>query len=347
VAVFSLLLKLQFQNNKMKIAFNQLFQTFKSVLVNLGFADAKASRCARIFAENSRDGVYSHGLNRFPTFVQMVKEKHIDIYAEPEKTGEHGVISFWQGNLAPGMYTATLAMQEAITTAKQSGIGCVAVKSSNHWMRGGSYGWQAADAGCIAICSSNTIANMPPWGGVDPRLGNNPLVIAVPRKEGHIVLDMAMSQFSYGKMQEYELKGAPLPVAGGYDEEGNLSTSPSTIKATQRPLPIGFWKGSGLSFILDVLISALSGGKSVGDVTAAGTEKGLSQLFLAIDAQTLHSSIIEDIINYTKSSQPMEPGTEIYYPGEKTLLTRIRNEKEGIPVNEKIWNEVLEMARCR
>ena len=81
-------------------------------------------------------------------------------------------------------------MQRAIALAKENNIGCVTVKNTNHWMRGGTYGWQAADAECIGICITNAIATMPPWGGIKPRLGNNPLVIAVPRTEGHVVLDM-------------------------------------------------------------------------------------------------------------------------------------------------------------
>jgi 3-dehydro-L-gulonate 2-dehydrogenase len=329
------------QTRVMKIAFGVMFDTFKNILLASGFKEDKASLCARIFAENSRDGVYSHGLNRFPVFVKTVKEQQVDINAEPEKISASGVIEYWDGHLAPGMYVATMAMERAISIAKENAMGCVSVKNTNHWMRGGSYGWQAAQSGCIAICSTNTIANMPPWGGVDPRLGNNPLVIAVPRKGGHIVLDMAISQFSYGKMQEYQLRGETLPVAGGYDSEGKLSYSPAEIRSNHRSLPIGFWKGSGLSFVLDVLLSAMSGGRSVAAITADGMEKGLSQLFIAINAENLHAEIIEEIISYTKSSKTSSDGSGIFYPGEKTLLTRKQNEKEGIPVNEKIWNDVL------
>ena len=75
-------------------------------------------------------------------------------------------------------------MARAIALARAHGIGCVALANTNHWMRGGSYGWQAADAGVIGICWTNTLANLPPWGAADPRIGNNPLVIAVPRAAG-------------------------------------------------------------------------------------------------------------------------------------------------------------------
>ena len=87
-----------------------------------------------------------------------------------------------------------------MTLARTHGIGLVALAETSHWMRGGSYGWQAADRGLFAICWSNTLPNLPAWGTVTPGLGNNPLVLAIPRADGPVVLDMAMSQFSYGTM---------------------------------------------------------------------------------------------------------------------------------------------------
>ena len=92
-------------------------------------------------------------------------------------------------------------MDRAVELARANGIGCVALGNTNHWLRGGSYGWQAAEAGCVGICWTNTQPNMPAWGARDRRIGNNPFVMAVPRKEGHVVVDIAMAQFSYGQME--------------------------------------------------------------------------------------------------------------------------------------------------
>lgn len=322
----------------MNIPYEELKIQFETILLKYGFEKQKASLCANIFADNSRDGIYSHGLNRFPTFIQYVKDGHINIYTEPEKINCEGVMEHWDGNLAPGMYTATLAMQRAILLAKENSVGCVTVKNTNHWMRGGTYGWQAADAECIGICSTNTIANMPPWGGIKPRLGNNPLVIAVPRRGGHVVLDMAMSQFSYGKLQEYQLAGKPLPVPGGYDNEGALTTDAEKIRESRRTLPVGYWKGSGLSLMLDLLVAGLSGGRTVAQITAHGTEYGLSQIFICVNAHNISATIVEEIISFAKSSS-----TPTYYPGEKTLATRKKNLEEGIPVDDEIWKQVLKL----
>jgi 3-dehydro-L-gulonate 2-dehydrogenase len=327
----------------MRISFEQMKQEFHRILLALGFPFERAELCARIFTENSRDGVYSHGLNRFPVFVQLVKDGFVDVLAEPEQTGNSGLVEHWDGHLAPGMYTATRAMESAIELAKKNGLGAVLVKNTNHWMRGGTYGRLAASAGCVGICSTNTIANMPPWEGLEPRLGNNPLVIAIPYKNEPIVLDMAMSQFSYGKLQEYKLKGELLPVAGGYDQQGELTRDPEEISRSKRTLPIGFWKGSGLSLVLDILISSLSGGNSVAKITSQGREYGLSQFFLCFDARKINESIIEEILEYTRSAGTVSDHQKILYPGENSFAKRITNEEAGIPVDANIWQQVLQL----
>jgi 3-dehydro-L-gulonate 2-dehydrogenase len=325
----------------MLIPFEELKAEFNRVLLSVKFGKEKADQIAEIFAENSRDGVYTHGLNRFPTFIQYVKDGQIDPDAEPTKEGGLGSLEQWDGHLGPGILNAKFCMAHAIELANESGIGCIAIKNTNHWMRGGTYGWQAAEAGMIGICFTNTIANMPPWSGVEPVLGNNPLIIAVPRKEGHVVLDMAISQYSIGKLNLYKSQGKQLPLPGGYDKEGHLSTDPSAILESQRVLPVGFWKGSGLSLVLDMLATVLSQGRSTAAITQGGPESGLSQVFIAIKPiGTKTDELIEEILNYTKTSKCEKDGGEVFYPGENTLRNRAKSLKDGVWVDENIWEKV-------
>lgn len=327
----------------MRVPFAKLQSEFKRILLNLDFTEYKAEQCATVFAENSRDGVYTHGLNRFPVFVDFVKQGLVKPDAEPIQIGGFGAIEQWDGNLGTGILNAKFCMNRAIELAKTKGIGCVALKNTNHWMRAGTYGWQAADAGFIGICFTNTIANLPPWGGIDPRLGNNPLVIAVPRADGNVVLDMAISQYSVGKLQQYKMNGETLPLPGGYDKNGKLSTDATAILKSKRLLPVGFWKGSGLSLVLDLLASILSQGSSTANITQNEKEIGVSQVFICIKPQDNNytANIIEEIINYTKSSRPEHEGKTISFPGENTLKTRERSLAEGVLVDERIWEKVL------
>jgi len=130
-------------------------------------------------------------------------------------------------------------------------------------------------------------------------------------------------------------------LPGGYDAAGNLSTDPTTILDSGRVLPVGFWKGSGLSLVLDLLATVLSQGRSTAAITNAGPESGVSQVFIAIrptGEQT--ENLVEEIIAYAKSSRPKKQGGVIYYPGENTLRTREKSLKDGVWVDERIWEKV-------
>src|SRR5688500_39627 len=200
-----------------RIPYQELYGTLLRVLTKTGFTPGRAELCARLFAEASRDGVASHGLNRFPRFLRMIASGVVDVAATPVCVAAFGALERWDGRRGPGNLNARDAMARAIALARAHGIGGVALGATNHWMRGGSYGWQAADAGVIGICWTNTLANVPPWGAADPRVGNNPLVFAFPRRRGHVVIDTALSQFSVGALTNYAERGEPLPVAGGHD----------------------------------------------------------------------------------------------------------------------------------
>jgi 3-dehydro-L-gulonate 2-dehydrogenase len=330
----------------LRVPYTDLYEALKKAMLNLGLTETRAALSARLFAETTRDGVYTHGLNRFPRFEAMVRNGSIDIHAEPTPTASFGSIERWNGNRGIGNLNAHASMQRAITLARQNGIGAVALANTNHWMRGGTYGWQAAEQGVSGICWTNTLANLPAWGATTPTIGNNPLVIAIPRSNGPIVLDMAMSQFSYGTLAAYSKRNQPLPVEGGFDTKGNLTRDAAAIEASQRPLPIGYWKGSGLAIVLDMLAATLAGGLATHQIPIDPTrESGLSQIFLAIDPTNLASAeelthISDDIIYNLHQATPSDPNKPIRYPGEQTLHLREENLRLGVPVDPEIWQHL-------
>lgn len=333
----------------MRVKYEEMVNEFKRVLEKYGFDGKRAEEAAEIFAQNSLAGVYSHGLNRFPRVVEYLKKGEIDPNIQAECTFRFGAFERWDGHRGFGPLNARQAMKRAVELAKESGIGIVALGNNNYWMRGGTYGWQAADEGCIGICWSNTCPNMPAWGGKDCKLGNNPLIMAIPRSNGeHVVVDCAMSQFSYGKMEDCRLKGQKLPVPGGYDSEGNLTDDPGEIEQTRRVLPMGYWKGSGISIALDLIATVLSDGNSVKTIGTFEDEVGLNQIMIAIDPgkanpSELTDSIVDQIVVDIKSSTPEKEGGEVLYPGERVIRSIRDNKEHGIPVIEEKWNQVLNM----
>lgn len=331
------------------IPYSKLESELYRILAKHGLSDTHAKTCAGIFAANSLDGVYSHGVNRFPRFIQYLKDGLIKAGHEPVCKNSIGSIEQWDGQSGPGPINALTCAHRAMELAREYGMGCVSLSNTNHWLRGGAYGWRAAKAGFVYIAWSNTIANMPAWGATNPKLGNNPLIIAIPHEKEAIVLDMALSQYSYGALEMKQLKNEKMPVPGGYDTQGNLTTDPTEIIESRRPLPIGYWKGAGLSLLLDLLATILSGGLSTAQITEQKSEINVSQVFIAIDISKLQNYIsiataINQILADYHQSIPEKGGTKIRYPGEQVLTVRQENTMKGIPVLKKTWEEVLRLV---
>jgi 3-dehydro-L-gulonate 2-dehydrogenase len=332
-----------------RIPFDEVQQTLAGILRSLGFSADRAETCARLFAETTRDGVTTHGINRFPRFVETIRNGRVDPAAEPEVVARFGALERWDGCKGPGNLNALAAMDRAIALGRAHGVGCVALANTNHWMRAGTYGWQAAEAGVIGICWTNTMPNLPPWGGAERAIGNNPLVLAVPRAAGPVVLDMAMSQFSYGTLESYRKRGELLPVDGGFDLEGNLTRDPAAIEKSWRPLPVGYWKGSGLSVVLDMIAAMMSLGQATCQIADdPERETGVSQMFLTMNPEAFGpgpraAEIVEEVVASLHNCPPAKQGTRVRYPGEQTLHAREENTRLGLPVEAVVWDLILAM----
>ncbi len=332
-----------------QISSKKIQEVLFKLFIKYKFSKDKANLLANVYTESTLRGVNSHGINRVPLFIEYIEKGIVKVNAEAEKVESFGAIERWDGHLGPGIINATKCTNRAIELAKRNGMGLVALRNTNHWMRGGSYGKQAADSGCISILFTNTQPNMPPWGGKDSRIGNNPLVISIPREKDHVVLDMALSQFAFGKINDYKLKGKKLPYYGGWDDNDNLSMDPEKILTKERGLPIGYWKGSALSIVLDMLATLLSAGNSTYKISLNEFEKGVSQVFLCIypevfNDKELQQRLLNEIIDYTHHVEPMNPSDTTYYPGEQSSLTRYKNLKDGIPISESIWKKIITLS---
>lgn len=273
----------------------------------------------------------------------MIERGRVDVSTRAVRVEAHGALERWDGQTGAGNLNAFDSMARAVELSRQFGVGCVALRNTNHWMRGGSYGWQAAEAGALAFCWTNTLPNLPPWGSSRASVGNNPLVIAVPRHAGHVVLDMAMSQFSYGALAAYRARGEQLPVDGGFDTAGRLTRDPAAVEESGRPLPAGFWKGSGLALLLDMAAALLSGGLATHQIPADPLlETRVSQVFIAFDLAPTGgletaARVADDIVESLRAS-----GTEeVRYPGQRTLSIRRENMEKGIPVEPSVWQQLL------
>ena len=254
----------------MRLSFEEIQSEIKRVFMKYGLSEEKADTCARIHTESTYDGIYSHGTNRVARFVDYIQKGWVDVNADPTIEKDCGAIKVINGNMGPGILNALYGANQAMEMADKYGIGMVGLKNTTHWMRGGTYGLYVARKGYVGIMWTNTEACMPPWGAKECRLGNNPFVMACPGVNGGpaLQLDMAISQYAYGKLQVTRLAGKKLPFPGGFDKDGNITDDPGAIEESMRIMPIGYWKGSSFSFMLDVLGSILSDGVGAVDLNA-------------------------------------------------------------------------------
>jgi 3-dehydro-L-gulonate 2-dehydrogenase len=334
-----------------RIPFETVYEVIAEAFIRAGMREEDAQTCARTHAESSRDGVYSHGLNRVARFVDYLGRGWVDPNARPSLAKKLGVIEIYDAHRGPGILNAFFATDRAMSLASEQGVGIVTLRNTTHWMRGGTYGWHAVDRGFAAIAWTNTESCMPSWGGKNTRVGNNPFVMAVPRKKGHLVLDMAMSQYSYGKLQVTRLKGAQLPYPGGFDKDGNLTVEPGPIEQSMRILPMGYWKGSGLAILLDTLAAILSEGLATNQIDSVGqgSGTGASQVFIVFDPRQLGGEefsdrVAENVVAYVNASIPDEKGREVLYPGQSTLRIRAEHQANGLIVDDGVWADVLALA---
>ena len=198
-----------------RISSDKMKSEFLRILLNLGFEPQKADKCAEIFTLNSLEGVYSHGVNRFPRFVKNIKEGIIKPDAVPSLVHRAGSLEQWNGNLGPGPLNASFATDRVMEIAQENGIGLLALANTNHWMRGGTYGWQAAYKGFVFLSAGPIHVRIClPGVQMTPGLEIIHSYLQYHIKNEAIVLDFAMSQFSYGKMEERiktKEKCCPIP----------------------------------------------------------------------------------------------------------------------------------------
>ena len=304
-----------------------------------------ARRFAEIFAGNSLDGVHSHGMNRYPRYIADMESGLCDArVTKAERMSGFGALEVWDAHFGVGPLIAQQAAARVGELAREHGVACVALRNNSHWLRAGRYAQSLADAGLIGLCFTNTCMNLTAWGAKQPSTGNNPIAIAIPREQGSLLMDMAVSQYAYGKLELMAQQGKMLDTPCGYDTRGNETCDPREIIKSGLMLPMAMWKGSALSIMLDLAAAMLSQGRTSLEIGApAAGERGMSQVFVAF-----HPAAVGDMRN---AQERMEKtlrflhaldGGGVRAPGENLAATREKHLREGLPVAEETWEKILQ-----
>ncbi len=336
---------------KIKVEYDLALETVKTAMLRAGLSPDDATICAQTHVQSSAQGVESHGLNRVPRFLNYVSKGLVDPQGKPALIASKGAVERYDGNLGIGIINALFCADRAVQLAKDHGIGCVTLQNTTHWMRGGTYAQKMAEAGFIGINWINTESCMPLWGSDEVSVGNNPFCIGIPHSDNPVLLDMAMSQFSYGKLDVYRLAEDQLPIDGGFNDAGELTKDPAQIIQSRRLLPAGYWKGSSMALVLDMAAAMMSGGYSGADMDrdGKGSCTSCSQVFIAYDPYLFGGDdslnlTLQQRIDAAKNAHTIDENTKIRVPGDRARTNLEISINEGVNVDDAVWEKICSLA---
>ncbi len=330
----------------------ELIQFFKETLMAVGTPLHVAEVEAEIGTEVDLCGVHSHGVRLLPVMVENIQTGLTNPAPEVKVLAEYPASVLAETDRGIGRYVSAVGMDMAIERAETYGIGAAVIRGVAHWGRGYSYAARAARVGMIGLVFTNAIINFPAWGTSVASLGNNPMAIGVPVEDGGepVVLDLAMTQTAIGRVREAAEAGQRVPFGWGLDTEGKPTTDPEAIVESQRFLPMGEHKGSGLAFMIELLTAGLAGGLLCYELGTEGhptdTSGGSSKLFIAIRP---HGDWLKERTEVLKAHLKSAPAAkeqgEAQWPGEGSYRRRAEYLRDGIPIPSQLAADLDVLAQ--
>jgi LDH2 family malate/lactate/ureidoglycolate dehydrogenase len=292
------------------------------------------------------------GLEKLIRYARRVDNGGIVTGAPTVTVRDHASSALIDAGKGLGYVAAHRAMAMAVEKARGRGIALVGVRNSNHFGIAGYHAAQAARNGMIGIAQTNAGAEMAPWGSATPVLGTNPWGLAVPRGSGHdpIVLDMALTQSGKGMMRWLAAAGLPMPEHWALTPSGERTSDPAA--ADKGPLlPIGDYKGYGLSLITDVLCGVMTGALFGTRVFQDDTHFDVGHVMIAIDPDCFmdrptFDGRLESLVDEVRSAPPLDPKNPVLLPGEAEQARSRQRFREGIPVSLATVDQVSNLARA-
>jgi LDH2 family malate/lactate/ureidoglycolate dehydrogenase len=246
------------------------------------------------------------------------------------------------------------AMNVAIDKAQQTGVGCVTVKNSNHFGTNAYFTMMALSHRMIGMVTTNGIAGMPVYGGKTPVFGNDPIAIAVPTgRDLPIVLDMATSVVAAGKIGIAKLKDEKIPRGWAYDKNGEPTDDPNDYFDGGSLVPLGGYKGSGLTVGFEILSAVLSGARyathAIDWPKHPDTPQDTGHFMMALKIEAFmewdeFKRRVQDFMDILKNSEPAKGFEEIYLPGEIEFKTAQERSAKGIPLLPKLVEQLQELS---
>lgn len=289
----------------------------RRVYEQLGVPAADAAVVVDVQLDADLRGVDTHGFQRLPWYVRYIERGENNPAAHVRVEHETPVSVLLDGDNGIGQLVCVRAIEHVVAKARETGLAVGTVRSSNDWGCGAHYPIRAAREGFVCFGTTTSVPTLAPFGARTRVLGNNPMVYAIPRRDGSpIVLDMALTPVALGKVLRAMSEEAEIPLEWGFrDLEGRPTADPTTALRGIIPA-IGGYKGTGLSMMMNVLAGVLPQGHH-GSAVGPGRR---GQFFLAVSPELFgtRDGFYEQVEVMTEEVKKAErlPGQDVYLPGE-------------------------------
>jgi LDH2 family malate/lactate/ureidoglycolate dehydrogenase len=333
----------------------QLSAITEAIFTAAGAPADLAAEMAEALVGANLAGHDSHGVIRIPSYLQQIREGALDPAARPAIIRETATTALVDGKWGFGHVAAKFSTDVAIRKAKASQTAAVSIVRCNHIGRLGQWAAQAAAQDVVAMVvvggwggsktrfGSGVAA---PFGGAERALSTNPLSIGVPGGEASdMVVDFATTVVAEGKLQVARAKGTPVPPGALLDKDGRPTTDANDFYDGGMLLPFGGHKGYALAMFVEMLGGALTPGD---ELNGEGRRGGA--VIWALDAFAFRSpeSYRENadfVLRRIKGIKPAEGFDEVLVPGEPELRSAEARLKEGVPVADATWAQIVEGGR--
>ncbi|KAL6049800.1 malate dehydrogenase [Balamuthia mandrillaris] len=349
-------------NKVRRVDINELKAYVRRCMLAVGCSQDKADTVAEILVEADVRGVHSHGLNRLEMYVYELQQGEADAKAMPEIVQETASTACVDGHNGVGMYVAKFCMELAIKKAKQSGIGWVVTRGSNHYGIAGYYAMMASKQNMIGMSFTNTSPLVFPTRAAKAALGTNPIAVAAPTKdpEDPFVLDMATSGVAIGKVEWKDREQKSVPMGWGVNAQGIPTTDPKKILDGGGLMPVGGpeetagYKGYGLAMMVELFCGVLAGSEFGVNIPpwrqGRGKAANLGQCFVCLDPSVFgdanafldRSSALMQQMRQLPAVQKDRP---VLAPGDPEKATQKEYEREGIAFHQNLIDALQALAK--
>jgi LDH2 family malate/lactate/ureidoglycolate dehydrogenase len=307
-----------------------------------GIAADDARRAAELMVASDVSGADGHGVFRLPQYIRRIKAGGLNTRPDIRVIRRSKATALVDGDNGLGSLVVSRAVEEAISLARNNGIGWVGVRRGNHAGAAAVYAAMPLAHDMIGLYFAvGNATHLPPWGGAEMLLSTNPIAIAVPAlEEPPLVLDMATTVAAYGKVKVAAQQGKTMPEGWMIDRQGLTLTDPNRADEGFL-LPIGGYKGAGLALMFGLLAGTLNGAANGADVIDFNkddtTPTNTGQAICVIDIKAFAEPAafkrqVDAVVRQLHGSALLPGFDHIRLPGEDRHARIAERQKNGIPI---------------